>query len=279
MTVSILIPTLNEERNIAECLASVQWSDDVVVVDSHSTDRTAEIARACGARVVQFDWDSKLPKKKNWALANVGWRHPWILILDADERVTPELAEELQTTLDGTGHHGFLINRRLMFLGRWIRHCGYYPSWGLRLFLHERGRYENLVDGDTQSGDNEVHEHVIVDGSVGQLRGELVHHAYPDIGTWVEKHNRYSNWEAAVETRGALAGALPAAGGLKARRRLKGLTRRLPFRPTLRFLHTYVLRGGFLDGRPGYVLSRLMATYELLSVLKAEEARRRTATP
>ncbi len=276
MTVSVLIPVLNEERNIGDCLASVGWSDDVVVVDSGSTDRTAEVARAGGARVIEFAWDGNLPKKKNWALANVDWRHRWVLVLDADERVTPELAEEIPNIVEATDRHGFLINRRLIFFGRLIRHCGYYPSWSLRLFLHERGRYECLVDGDTGSGDNEVHEHVIVNGPVGRLRGELVHHAYPDIATWVEKHNRYSNWEAAVEVRGLPNGTLPSGSVPAARRRLRTLARGLPFRPTLRFLYSYVLRGGALDGYPGYVLSRLMATYELLSVLKVREARRRT---
>lgn len=271
----MLIPTLNEERNLVECLASVGWSDDVVIVDSRSRDRTAEIARTAGARVVEFDWDGNVPKKKNWALASVAWKHPWVLVLDADEWVTPELAEEMLATVATTDRHGFLINRRLIFLGRWIKHCGYYPSWNLRLFLHERGRYESLVDGDTGSGDNEVHEHVIMDGLVGRLRGELVHHAYPDIATWVEKHNRYSNWEAAVEVRGIPDGNMPSGGVPMSRRRLRALTRGLPFRPTLRFLYSYVLRGGFLDGYPGYVLSRLMAIYELLSVLKAGEARRR----
>ena len=223
--VSVLIPTLNEERNIGKCLASVAWSDDVVVVDSHSRDRTAAIARAAGARVVEFDWNGELPKKKNWALANVSWKHAWVLVLDADERVTPELAEEIKATVAGTDRCGFLVNRRLMFLGRWIKHCGYYPSWNLRLFLHERGRYERLVEGDTGSGDNEVHEHVLVDGPVGRLRAELDHHAYPDIATWVEKHNRYSNWEAAVEVRGVRATTPQAAGALRRRRRVKGLVR------------------------------------------------------
>ena len=205
----------------------------------------------------------------------MSWKHAWVLVLDADERVTPELAEEIQAAVAATDRCGFLVNRRLMFLGRWIKHCGYYPSWNLRLFLHERGRYERLVEGDTGSGDNEVHEHVLVDGPVGRLRAELDHHAYPDIATWVEKHNRYSNWEAAVEVRGVHATTPGAAAGLRGRRRVKGLVRRLPFRPTMRFLYSYVVRGGFLDGYPGYVLSRLMATYELLSVLKAREARDR----
>jgi glycosyltransferase involved in cell wall biosynthesis len=274
MKISILIPAFNEEGNIEACLASVAWSDDVVVVDSRSSDRTAELARRAGARVVDFRWDGGYPKKKNWALANVPWRHPWVLILDADERVTPELAEEIQAAVAGSNTLGFLVNRRLMFLGRWIKHCGYYPSWNLRLFLHERGRYERLVDGDTGSGDNEVHEHVIVEGPVGRLHGELLHHAYPDIATWVEKHNRYSNWEAAVEVRGFRDESRPTVGGLQGRQRLRRVARRLPFRPTLRFLYSYVLRGGFLDGYPGYALSRLMATYELLSVLKAGEMRR-----
>ena len=278
MNISVLIPALNEGRNLEACLASVAWSDDIVVVDSWSVDATAEIARTGGARLVEFDWDGQLPKKKNWALANVKWKHPWVLILDADERVTPELAEEMRTTVGTTERHGFLVNRHLVFLGRQIRHCGYYPSWNLRLFLHEHGRYERLVEGDTGSGDNEVHEHVVVDGPVGCLRGELVHHAYPDIATWVEKHNRYSNWEAAVEVRGVGNGGGPLGSTPRMRRRLRVLARRLPFRPTLRFVYSYVLRAGFLDGYPGYVLSRLMATYELLSVLKVKEARSRTST-
>lgn len=272
VSVSVLIPTLDEERNIEACLDSVAWSDDVVVVDSGSRDDTAERARARGARVVQFDWNGKLPKKKNWALENIDWKHEWILILDADERVSAELAAEIPTRLDESSPDAFLVRRRFYFMERWIRHCGYYPSWTLRLFRHSLGRYETLVLGDTQSGDNEVHEHVAIAGQPGRLDNDLLHYAYPDIATWVEKHNRYSNWEARLEIDGRL-DSLLAAGGATPRRWLRRVSHGLPFRPSLRFLYSYVLLGGFLDGYPGYALCRLLATYELLSTLKASELR------
>ena len=271
MSVSVLVPTRDEEGNMEECLTSVAWSDDVVVVDSSETDATASLARRHGARVVRFDWNGQLPKKKNWALASVEWKHDWVLILDADERVTGELAREIQRTVAGATANGYFVRRRFYFMGRWIRHCGYYPSWTLRLFRHSLGRYETLVLGDTQSGDNEVHEHVVVGGEIGRLENDLLHYAYPDIATWVEKHNRYSSWEARVEIGGVR--APPPAGELARRRWLRRISRRLPFRPTLRFLYSFLVQGGALDGYPGYSLCRLLATYELLSMLKARELR------
>jgi glycosyltransferase involved in cell wall biosynthesis len=257
---SVLIPTLNERQNLADCLASVAWADELVVVDSGSTDGTQEIARQAGAHLVDFNWNGRLPKKKNWALENIAWKSEWVLILDADERITLDLGAEI---------------RRFMFLGRWIRHCDYYPSWNLRLFRHRKGRYENLCDGDTGSGDNEVHEHIMLKGSTTSLQKDMLHFAYPDICTWVEKHNRYSNWEARIET-GGQNGASPGEGigsGLARRRRLREWSRRVPFRPMLRFFYSYILKRGFLDGREGYMFCRLLATYEMMSVFKAYELR------
>lgn len=173
MSVSVLLPTLNEARNIEDCLASIAWSDDIVVVDSGSRDGTVEKARALGARVVDFQWDGRYPKKKNWSLENVPWKHEWVLVLDADERIRPELADEIQNALTAPKADGYFINRRFVFMGRWIRHCGYYPSWNLRLFRHARGRYEKLHVGNTGSGDNEVHEHVVLDGTSAYLKEDI----------------------------------------------------------------------------------------------------------
>jgi len=271
--VSVLIPAREERARLPDCLASVAWSDDVVVVDSGSRDGTREAAEAAGARVVDFCWDGRGPRKKGWALEHVEWRHAWVLLLDADERVPPGMGADIEAAAASEAHAGYLVNRRFFFMGRWIRHCGYFPSWNLRLVRREGARFERLVEGDTGSGDVEIHEHLLVDGSVGRLPGALDHYAWPDVATFVEKHNRYSSWEAAVEVRGGADGLL--AGPLARRRRLRRLGRRLPFRPALRFLYSYVLRGGFLDGYPGYALCRLLASYELLSVLKARELRRR----
>ena len=274
---SVLIPALNEHRNIADCLRSVRWADEVVVVDSGSTDGTCELARSEGARVVNFKWNGQLPKKKNWALEFVEWKHEWVLILDADERITPELAHEIKGVITKHGADGYFINRRFMFLGKWLRHCGYYPSWNLRLFRHAKGRYENLCLSDTGSGDNEIHEHLLLTGSTAFLRHEMLHFAYPDLYTWFEKHNRYSNWEAEIQARPQPVRQLSGQIGivLARRRRLKNWSRQLPFRPGLRFLYSYVLRFGFLDGYQGYIFCRLLATYEMMSAFKARELQMR----
>ena len=275
--ISVLVPTLNERRNIADCLASVRWSTEIVVVDSGSNDGTQELARAAGARVVDFKWNGQFPKKKNWALENVPWKNEWVLILDADERIAPELADEILAEIKSPRADGYFLNRRFMFLGEWIKHCGYYPSWNLRLFRHRKGRYEKLHTGDTRSGDNEVHEHVDLQGKTACLNNDMLHFAYPDIYTWMEKHNRYSNWEAEVEV---LQGVGPGTQGqigaeLRRRRALRTWSRRLPFRPTLRFFYSYILKRGFLDGYSGYVFCRLLASYEMLNVFKAFELRAR----
>jgi glycosyltransferase involved in cell wall biosynthesis len=274
--VSVLIPTLNEASNLARCLDHLQWADEVVVVDSRSKDATRQIAEKYGAVVVDFQWDGKWPKKKNWALRNAPFKNEWVLIVDADEWITPELADDIRRAVQSETNVGYYVNRRFIFMGGWIRHCGYYPSWNLRLIRRGFGEYERLTDvNDTGSGDNEVHEHVHADGPVGHLEHDMLHFAFPSINVFMEKHNRYSNWEAAVQFK-ALGQheAVASSSDLSMRRRIKNFSRRLPFRPTLRFIYSYILKGGFLDGQPGYVFCRLLAIYEFLSVAKYQELRR-----
>jgi len=217
------------------------------------------------------------PKKKNWALEHLPFRHEWVLILDADEVMPPGSGPEIADVVgqDGRGHAGYWINRRFMFMGRWLRHA-YSPNWNLRLFKHRLGRYERLVQGATQSGDNEVHEHIIVNGTTGRLRCEMDHYAFASIDVFVEKHNRYSNWEARLELEEGLdrtRSSAPQSTPVRLRRTLKRVVRRLPFRPTLRFIYVYVFQAGFLDGRAGYIFARLHAMYEFLAISKAEELR------
>jgi glycosyltransferase involved in cell wall biosynthesis len=280
--VSVLIPIRNEASNLPRCLASVAWADEVIVVDSQSTDRSAEIAVAAGAQVVQFYFNGVWPKKKNWALENLPFRHEWVLILDADEEMPEDAAAEIGALLDldGAGHAGFWINRRFKFMGGWLRHA-YYPNWNLRLFRHRLGRYEQLVRGATRSGDNEVHEHVVVVGSTDKLRCEMDHYAFPSIEVFIEKHNRYSNWEAQLEFEAghAAAGRPLQSSTMNIRRRLKRWSLRLPFRPTLRFMYVYLFQRGFLDGRLGYYFARLHAEYEFMSVAKAAELRLPSIAP
>ena len=271
--VSILIPIRNEAANLPRCLASVAWADQVFVVDSQSDDGSIDIATAAGAEVVQFHFNGVWPKKKNWALENLPFRHEWVLILDADEVMPVDSGEEIAKLL-AQDSSGFWINRRFMFMGGWLKHA-YYPNWNLRLFRHKLGRYEQLVKGPTKSGDNEVHEHVLVQGKTDRMHVEMDHYAFPSIEVFVEKHNRYSNWEATLEVEQGLksAGRKIQSSAVNLRRTLKRLSRRLPFRPTLRFLYVYLIQRGFLDGSRGYYFARLHASYEFMSVAKAVELR------
>ncbi|AKC82739.1 glycosyltransferase [Verrucomicrobia bacterium IMCC26134] len=273
--VSILIPIKNEAGNLPRCLAAVAWADEIIVVDSHSTDDSAGIAQAAGATLVQFDFNGTWPKKKNWSLETVPFRHEWVFILDADEVLPPGAETELRSIVENPGHpvDGYWINRRFMFMGKWLRHA-YYPNWNLRLFRHKRGRYEKITDAPTASGDNEVHEHVIVRGTTGRLRTEMDHYAFPSVEVFVEKHNRYSNWEARVEVDGLLSNKSLQNRDVGWRRRLKSWTQKLPFRPWLRFSYVYFWQRGFLDGREGYYFARLHGMYELMTVAKTYELRK-----
>jgi glycosyltransferase involved in cell wall biosynthesis len=282
---SVLIPVKNEAANLRDCLANVLFADEIVVVDSASTDETQVIADEAGARIVQFAWNGKFPRKKNWALENIPWRYDWVLIVDADERITPELQREISRAIRRADVDGFYLNRRFWFLGGWINHCGYFPSWNLRLFRHRLGRYEHIeINDNIPPGDNEVHEHVLLTGRTEYLSAPMEHYAFPDIATFVEKHNRYSTWEAeAREQLYQRAGqntlrARPFGTAMEHKRWLKKLAMRAPCRPALRFFYHYIWKQGFRDGYRGWVLCRLLAWYEFVSVVKTREmlARRNT---
>jgi glycosyltransferase involved in cell wall biosynthesis len=275
VSVSVIVPIKNEAENLPRCLASIAWADEIFVVDSQSADGSQRIAEAFGARVVQFEFNGTWPKKKNWALEHLPFRNEWIFILDADEVLPAEAATEFRSAIADAGETaGYWINRRFMFMGRWLRHA-YYPNWNLRLFRHSLGRYEKLTEVPTASGDNEVHEHVVVQGSTSRLRCELDHYAFPSVEVFVEKHNRYSNWEARVAVAAGQSGAGLQSARVAQRRRLKQFAqRRLPFRPLLRFLYVYVWQRGFLDGREGYYFARMHGFYEFLSVAKTYELKK-----
>jgi glycosyltransferase involved in cell wall biosynthesis len=274
---SILVPIKNEAANLARCLASVSWADQVFVLDSQSTDASASIARAHGAEVVQFHFNGVWPKKKNWGLDNLPFQHEWVFILDADETLPAAAAAEIHNIVTDPHHPvaGYWINRRFMFLDRWLKHA-YYPNWNLRLFKHRLGRYEKLTDANTASGDNEVHEHVVVTGNTGRLKCEMDHYAFPSVDVFVEKHNRYANWEARVALERSLKGSSHTLQSREVgrRRRLKEFSQLLPCRPWLRFLFVYFWQGGVLDGREGYHFARLHAMYEYLCIVKTFELKR-----
>ena len=279
--VSVLIPAKNEESNLPACLESVARADEVFVVDSQSSDRSIEISTNHGANVVQFYFNGRWPKKKNWSLDNLPFRNEWVLIVDCDERITPELWDEIATVIQDPNYNGYYLNRRVFFLGQWIRYGGKYPDWNLRLFKHKSGRYENLNTEDIpNTGDNEVHEHVILDGKVGYLKNDMLHIDFRDIYHWLERHNRYSNWEARVyyniltgNDESGTIGAHLFGDAVQRKRFLKKIWVKLPFKPLLRFILFYFIRLGFLDGKAGYIYGRLLSQYEYQIGVKLYELR------
>lgn len=274
MSISVIIPAFNEELNIPHALRSVvDWADAVHVVDSESTDRTREIAEEMGATVTIQPWLGSA-RQKNWALDHLDLRSDWVFILDADEAILPPLRDEMLAVAarpaDEVQEAGFYINRHFVFLGKRIRHCGYYPSWNLRFFKRGRARYE----------DRAVHAHMTVDGPVGYLRGEMEHNDRRGLEVYMAKHNVHSTNEARAivrEMRGDDEGIEAKLSGdpLQRRRWIKRhVYPKLPAKWLFRFLFMYVLRLGFLDGLTGLRFCLFISAYELLVSLKIVEIRK-----
>ena len=234
------IITRDEAANIDACLASVLWADEVLVVDCGSTDRTVEIARARGVRVIVKDWPG-YSAQKNFAAAEAS--NDWILSVDADERVTPELASEIRGTLAANPTAvGFRIPRITWHLGRWIRTTDWYPDYQLRLYHRRRARWK----------ERRVHESVAADGPVGQLTNDLQHYAYRDITHHHQTMDRYTTLAAEeMYASGRRAGFVDVA-----------------LHPPAAFLRNYVLRRGFTDGMPGLIISAMNAHYVFLKFAK-----------
>ncbi len=272
MSVSIFIQTLNEEANLPACLDSVAWSDDIVVLDSLSTDRTEAISRERGCCFFQRKYDGRGPHQ-NWAMEHVPWKHRWVFYLDADERMTPELRAEIEAIARDPKEQrvAFYCGRRNIFMGRWIRHA-MPPGAIMRFFQPPKIRFERLANPTP-----------LIDGPHGYLKNHFIHYNFSKgLGEWFERHNRYSTYEAA-ETLKALRERPVRALDLFARDRmarrlaLKNLSFRMPARPALKFLFMAVAQGGALDGRAGLTYCALQAMYEYQIVLKVREMRRREA--
>jgi glycosyltransferase involved in cell wall biosynthesis len=269
--VSVLILTLNEEINLPRCLDALKWCDDIVVLDSHSSDRTLEISTAAGARIVQRKFDN-WASHQNWAVSNISFKHRWVYYIDADEVMNPDLAGEVQRIASdpNTPHVAYRVRRKDMFFGRWVRHSSMYPIWIVRLFLPSKVRWERLV--------NPV---CFVDGSEGQLQGHMMHYTFnKGLHAWMAKHNDYARLEAQECLKSLETGSVDFAGifsrdFVRRRKALKTLSFRMPFRPLLRFLYMYLFRGGFLDGWAGFTHCKLVSIYEYLIVLNMKEILRR----
>ena len=266
--ISILILTRNEEKNLPGCLESVGWSDDIVVYDSLSTDQTQHIARLAGARVIERAFDN-WSAHQNWGLEHIPFRHPWVFYIDADERLTPEAAVELQE-IARQAHRSevaYRIRRRDYFNGRWLRYVQT-TTWYIRFFRPEAIRYERLVNPVT-----------IVNGLTGNLAGALDHFPFSKgIDQWIARHNDYSLKEAQTilinrrnHVRFCLCSAFLASDRTVRRYHQKELFYRMPARPLLKFFLLYLLKGGFRDGAPGFTYACLQVMYEYMIVIKVRE--------
>ncbi|NIA31112.1 MAG: glycosyltransferase [Actinobacteria bacterium] len=244
--ISVILITFNEEENIKACLTSVQWADEIIVVDSNSRDRTVEIARQFTEKVIVADWKG-YSANKNLALENASGE--WILWIDADERVTPELAQEIKNVIGmNTEKDGFEMARKAFFLGRWIKHCGWYPGYVLRLFRRQKAYFT----------DNKVHEGVILKGSRSRLKNALLHYTDNNLEHYLWKFNRYTSY---------------AADELAGKQRSAGLLSIL-FRPLHTFVKMYVLKLGILDGVEGLMLCLLSAGYVAMKYAKLWELKK-----
>lgn len=262
--VTVLVQTKDEAAGIRRCLEALGDFDEVVVVDSLSEDGTADIARACGARVVDFAWDGRYPKKKQWQLEHVETRNEWVLMLDADETPTPELVAELRTA-DLGPYAAIDLRLDYVFAGRTLRH----GHRVVKRSLVRRGRVAfPVVDDLGVIGGNEVEGHYQPRalGEVGRLRGRLRHDDVDPVRTWFERHNRYSDWEATLRLRD---GTVRDAKSPQGRR-----FQRMPFKPLVFFGYSYVARGGFLDGRAGFDYAVALAMYYWQIGVKERELRR-----
>jgi glycosyltransferase involved in cell wall biosynthesis len=253
--VSVVVMTKNEEANIAACLSTLQDFAEVFVVDSRSTDETPSLAQALGARVVEFDWNGRYPKKKQWALENLPFSHDWVLYLDADEAIPTELADEIRDELQsGPRHAGYFVELDYRFLGRTLRHGQHVRK--LILFDRACGHFAEYDDLDaTNMWEVEGHYQPRVDGSVGELKTSLVHDDHDSLFHYFERHNRYSDWEAVVRAKGS------PTNGTQRWPRPKAVFNALPFKPLAFFFHSYVIRLGFLDGRSGFHYALAKAFY------------------
>jgi glycosyltransferase involved in cell wall biosynthesis len=258
---------LNEEINLPHCLGSLRWCDDVVVVDSFSTDATVVLARAAGARVVQHAFTG-FGDQRNWSLDNVPLKHPWTLILDADERVPPDLVAEMAERLPAAAPEvaAFRVRRRFYLWGRWLRFSSLYPTWVVRLLRVGRVRYVNRGHAETQT----------VAGEIEALQRDLLDENHKPMTDWWERQERYAAKEAAYEF-GQPAAAWRGLWGrdpLRRRAALKGLARDLPGRPFWYFLYVFLLRLGFLDGVDGLRFCWMKAEYQAMIERKKRALRR-----
>lgn len=277
LPISVIIAVKNEAVNLPRCLDALRCAGEIYVVDSQSDDATTEIAETHGAKVVQFHYTGGWPKKRQWALDSLRLTFDWVLLLDADEVVTPALSNEIRQAINDKRFNGYYLKLEMHFLGRQLRHCG--ASFAkLSLFRSGRGRFEcRLQDQDSSMCDMEVHEHVVVAGRTGSLSNPLVHRNVESLSHYIRKHDQYSNWEVRVltESRQSSTELKPTLFGNQAQRRrwMKKTFFKLPGSPIALFCYRYFFLLGFLDWTPGLIYCLFQAVQMFHTKAKMYERR------
>jgi len=268
--VTVIILTHNEERNIGDCVRSVAWAEDVIVVDSGSTDGTVPAATQARSdlRVFQHPFQD-FGDQRNWSLDETSPRHNWVLFLDADERCTSELARAIsQTVTQDSDVVGYYLCYRNFFLGRWIKRCTRFPTWQLRLLKRGQVRYEKMGHGQQE----------VTSGRLDYIHQPYDHYGFSQgVSHWIARHNRYSSEEIglilSLRQQPLALGDLRRSDRMARTRCMKRIAARLPFRPLIGFLYLYVWKRGFLDGYAGLMFCLLRLTHEIHMLVKLEELR------
>jgi glycosyltransferase involved in cell wall biosynthesis len=268
--VSVMVFTLNEEVHLPSCLASLSWCDDIIIVDSFSSDRTEEICREKGARFFQNRFEG-FGSQRNWALDNTSPRYDWVLVLDADERVPGELADEIRKVVSSsdTSVGAYRLRRRFHMWGQWLRYSSLYPTWVVRLIHKDRVRYINRGHAETQE----------VRGEIRDLRNDLIDENLKGIDEWFERQNRYSSrdaeYELLQESSPIKFQDLMSTDPLVRRAAIKRVAMRMPARPLWYFLYSYFFKLGLLDGRDGLVFCSMKAMYQRMIIIKKHDIKKR----
>ena len=286
LPITVLIAAKNEEANISKCLKSLAPASRVILIDSASTDRTVAIAKSHGAEIVDFQYAGGYPKKRQWALDTLDISTPWTMLVDADEEVVERLWEEIGSELNSTECDAYLALKRFHFMGKEFRFGGFSHS-AVLLFRSGRAHFEEIAGNLPNGQDMEVHERIIVDGRIGRLKNSLRHYDYKGLQAYLDRHNKYSTWEAGIRMHYLKSGNWgsstiePSIFGdpQSFRRFLKSLIIRLPGEPWLWFTYHYFARAGFLEGRRGLIAASLRRAYIEQVRAKIYELKTKPASP
>lgn len=272
--VSAIVMTKNEAKNIAKCLKSLQGIDQIFVVDSGSTDGTQAVARKLAATVVDFRWNGRYPKKKQWCLENLPFKHEWVYYVDADEEATPELLREIRQVLADPDHaNGYFVGYDYVFLGKTLRHGQ--RVYKLVLFDRHSGRFDPVDDLAAENmWEVEGHYQPRIDGPTGTISNSMIHRDHDSLFHYFDRHNRYSDWEALVRYNAALSNSAESQIGQRAM--MKRAFNAIPFKGLTAFIYSYIVKGGFRDGWAGFHYAVAKAFYYWQIELKIADQKRRT---